>query len=140
MLEQVSIPVCSPSLVQGLELPVPAEKLARLPLATTKDHSTGWLDWFAAAGIDDTSKLDFVEFGDGGLAFDFATSGGGVALFTDNMLIQHELATGALVVVNPLAIKIRGQHLVYPETQHPDARILAFADWLKSVVARIHAG
>ncbi|PHQ96071.1 MAG: hypothetical protein COB40_09380 [Marinosulfonomonas sp.] len=133
------IPICSPSLVEGLALPVSAEQITRLPLATTKGHSTRWLDWFAAAGIDDTSKLDFIEFDDGGFAFDFATSGGGVALFTDNMLIRHELATGSLVVVNPLAIKARGQYLVYPETQQPDVRILAFADWLKSVVARIQA-
>ncbi len=135
-----TVPVCSPGLVEGLELPVSAEKIARLPLATTKGHSTGWLDWFAAAGIDDTSSLDFIEFDDAGLAFDFATSGRGVAMFFDISLIQHELSTGSLVIINPLAIKKRAIYLVYPETQHPDARILAFADWLKSVVARIQTG
>ncbi len=135
-----SVPVCSPSLVEGLDLPISAEQIARLPLATTKGHSSGWLDWFAAAGIDDTSSLDFIEFSDGGLAYDFATAGRGVALFIDLALIQHELSTGALVIINPLAIKKRAIYLVYPETQHPDAKILAFADWLKSVVARIQAG
>ena len=135
-----TVPVCSASLVDGLDLPISAEEVARLPLATTKGHSTGWLDWFAEAGIDDTSSLDFVEFDDGGLAYDYATSGRGVALWFDLPLIQHELSTGSMVIINPLAIKKRGIYLVYPETQHPNARILAFADWLKSVAARIQAG
>ena len=135
-----SVPICSPSMVEGLELPVSAEKVARLPLATTKGRSTGWLDWFSAAGIDDTSNLDFIEFDDAGLAYDFATSGRGVALFFDLPLIQHELSTGSLVIINPLAIEKRAICLVYPEAPHPDARILAFADWMKSVVARIQAG
>jgi len=135
-----AVPVCSPGLVEGLELPLSAEQVSRLPLATTKGHSTGWLDWFAAAGIDDTSSHDFIEFDDAGLAYDFATSGRAVALFIDLPLIQHELSTGSLVIISPLVIRKRGIHLAYPETQHPDARILAFADWLKSVVARIQAG
>jgi LysR family glycine cleavage system transcriptional activator len=135
-----TVPVCSPSLVEGLELPVSAEMVARFPLATTRGHSTGWLDWFAAAGIDDTSSLDFIEFDDSGLAHDFATSGRAVALFPDLPLIEHELSTGSMVIINPLAIKKRGIYLVYPEAQHPDARILAFADWLKSVGIRIQTG
>jgi LysR family glycine cleavage system transcriptional activator len=134
-----TVPVCSPILLEGLELPVSTDMVAQLPLATTMNHSTGWLDWFAAAGIDDTSNLNFIEFKDAGHAFDYATSGRGVALFNDITLIQHELSTGSLVIVNPLAINKRAHNLVYPETQHPDANILAFADWLKSVVARIQA-
>jgi LysR family transcriptional regulator, glycine cleavage system transcriptional activator len=135
-----TVPLCSPSLVEGLELPVSAEVIARLPLLTTKGHSTGWLDWFAAAGIDDTSGLDFIEFDDAGLAHDGATSGRGVALFLDVALIQHELSTGSMVIINPLTISLNyGIFLVYPETQQPGDKILAFADWLKSVVARIQA-
>jgi LysR family glycine cleavage system transcriptional activator len=139
MIYNKTVPVCSPSLVEGLELPVSAEQIARMPLATTKNHSTGWLDWFAVAGIEDTSNLNFIEFDDGGLALGFAETGDGVALVADIPLIQHELATGAMVIINPLTIKKSAIYLFYPETQHPDARILAFADWLKSVVARIQA-
>jgi LysR family glycine cleavage system transcriptional activator len=134
------VPVSSPSLVEGLDLPISAEKIARLPLATTKDHSSGWLDWFAAAGIDDTSGVEFIEFDDAGLAHDYATSGRGVALATDLPLIEHELSTGSQVIINPLVIKKRPISLVYPETPQSDVRIIAFADWLKSVVARIQAG
>ena len=136
-----TVPVCSPSLVEGLELPLSAEQVARLPLATTKGHTTGWLDWFAAAEFNETSNLDFIEFDDGGLAFDFATAGEGVAMATEIGLIQHELSTGSLIQINPLAITPKhGIYLVYPETQHPDAGILAFADWLKSIMTRIQAG
>jgi len=135
------IPVCSPSLVERLDLPISAEKIARLPLATTKGHTTGWLDWFAAAGIDDTSSFDFVEFGDGGLTLDYATAGEGVALVADMPLIEHELSTGALVIVNPLTITPNyGIFLFCPEARHPDAKTLAFADWLRSVVVRLRAG
>ena len=135
------VPICSPSLVEGLGLPISAEQIARIPLATTKGHSTGWLDWFAAAGIEDTSGFDFIEFGDAGLALDFATTGDGVALVTDITLIQHELVTGSLVIANPLRIAAREAiYMFYPETQHPDPRILVLADWLKSIAARIQAG
>ena len=135
------VPVCSPSLVDGLDLPVSAEKIAQLPLATTKGHTTGWLDWFAAAEFYDISSLEFIEFADGGVALDYATTGQGVTMVVDLPLIQHELSTGSLVIVNPLAITTKhGIYLVCPETQHPDARILAFADWLKSVAARLQAG
>jgi len=135
-----TVPVCSPSLVEGLELPLSAKQVAQLPLATTKGHTSGWLDWFVAAGIDDTSNFDFIEFDDAGLAFDCATSGRGVALFNVIPLIQHELATGSLVIISPLATNNRAHNLVYLETDHPDSNILAFADWLKSIVARIQAG
>jgi LysR family transcriptional regulator, glycine cleavage system transcriptional activator len=135
------VAVCSPSLVEGLDLPASAEQVARLPLATTRGHTTGWLEWFSAAGVDDTSGLDFIEFADGGLGFDFASGGGGVALVSDIPLIQHELSTGSLVKINPLTITLDyGIYLFCPEVQYPDARILAFADWLKSVAARIQAG
>jgi LysR family glycine cleavage system transcriptional activator len=135
-----SVPVCSPSLVEGMELPLSVEQVAQLPIATTKGHSTGWLDWFAAAGIDDTSNINFIEFGDVGGAFDYAGSGRAVALFFEFELNQHELSNGSLVIINPLAAKKRKLFVVYPETQHPDARILAFSDWLKSVIARMQAG
>ena len=135
------VPVCSSSLMEGLELPVSAEQIARLPLATTKGHTTGWLDWFSAAGIDDTSSLNFIEFETGGHTLDFATTGDGVALVADFPLIQHELSTGALVIINPLTItRDYGIYLFYPETQNPDPKILAFADWLKTVAAQIQAG
>jgi len=136
-----SVPVCSPNLVEGLELPISAEKIARLPLLTTKGHSTGWLEWFDAAEFNDTLNLDFIECDHGGLAFDLAAAGKGVAMYFDLPLIQHELSTGSLVRINPLGITLkRAIHLVYPETQYPDAKILAFADWLKSIVARIQTG
>ncbi len=135
-----TVPVCSPSLVEGMELPLSAEQVARLPLATTKGHSMGWPEWFAAAGIDDHANLDFTEFEDGGPAYDFATSGRAVTLIYKLPLIQHELATGSLIIVNPLVLKKRGLYIVYPEAREPDPRILAFTDWLKSVVARIEAG
>jgi LysR family transcriptional regulator, glycine cleavage system transcriptional activator len=133
--------VCSPSLLDGLEMPVSAEQIARLPLATTKGHTTGWIDWFSAAGIDDTSNFEFIEFDNGGLGLDFASTGEGVALVADIPLIKHELSTGSLVIINPLTVTLDyGIYLFFPETQHPAPRILAFADWLKSVVARIQAG
>ena len=135
-----SVPVCSPSLVEGMELPLSVEQVAQLPIATTKGHSTGWLDWFSAAGIDDTSNINFIEFGDVGGAFDYAGSGRAVALFFEFELIPYELSTGSLVIINPLAATKRKLYLVYPETPPPDPNILAFADWLKSVIARMQAG
>jgi LysR family transcriptional regulator, glycine cleavage system transcriptional activator len=133
-------PVSAPGLQEDMELPIPVKEIARLRLATTKGHSTGWIDWFAAAGIHDTSSLDFIEFCDGGLAFDFAATGEGVALISDLPLIEHELVSGTLVIVNPLSVTLNyGIYLFYPQSQNPDPNVLAFARWLQSVAARLRA-
>jgi len=143
-----SVPICTtrkavsaPSLQEDMEFPIPVEKIAKLPLATTRGHTTGWLDWFAAAGFHDTSNLDFVEFEDGGLAFDFAATGEGVALISDLPLIEYELTSGALVIVNPLTVTLDyGIYLFHPQTQNPDPNVLVFAKWLQSVATRLRAG
>ena len=131
-------PVSAPSLQDDVEFPIPVDKIAELRLATTKGHSTGWVDWFAAAGIYDVSNIDFIEFDDGGLAFDFAATGEGVALISDLPLIEHELVSGALVIVNPLTVTLHyGIYLFYPQTQSPNPNVLAFARWLQSVAIRL---
>lgn len=133
-------PVSAPSLQEYLQIPMPAEKIAKLRLATTKGHTTGWLDWFAAAGFQDTSNLDFIEFEDGGRAFDFAATGEGVALISDLPIIEHELSSGALVIVNPLSVTLDyGIYLFHPQSEHPDPNVMAFAKWLQSVATRLRA-
>ena len=135
------LPMSLPSLVDGMELPLSAEEIAQLPLATTPGHNTGWLEWFQAAGIEDTSGLNFVEFADAGLAMDYMTSGRAVALLNAEPLAEHELTTGAVQIISPLAVspKNAGIHIVYPEALGPNANVLAFVDWLKTVVARLRA-
>lgn len=134
-------PVSAPSLQEDMELPIPVEDIAKLRLATTKGHTTGWIEWLAAAGIEDMSDLEFIEFDDGGRAFDFAATGEGVALISDLPVIEHELVSGALVIVNPLTVTLEyGIYLFYPQSQHPDPNVLAFANWLQSVAKRLQAG
>ncbi len=134
-------PLSLPSLVDGLELPLSPQEIAKLPLATTPGHNTGWMEWFQAAGVEITSGLNFIEFADAGLAMDYMTSGRAVALLNAEPLAEHELATGAIKIISPLAVSPEnaGIHIVYPETSEPNPNVLAFIGWLKSIVARLRS-
>lgn len=123
-------PVCAPQLVAGRNLPLAAEEIAALPLASTARWRQEWAGWFAAAGCDGEAAA-VTEHDNRALAFDAALAGHAVCL-ADLRLTGSAEAAGNLVRINPLTIDLpQGIYVVYPETARPDPRVLAFADWLK---------
>ena len=74
------------------------------------------------------------------LAFDAALAGHAVCL-ADRRLTGSAEAAGSLVRINPLTIDLpQGIYVVLPETERPDPRVLAFADWLKDEARAVGDG
>ncbi|MDA5094069.1 LysR substrate-binding domain-containing protein [Aliiroseovarius sp. KMU-50] len=127
-------PVCAPSYVDGAPFPLPPDQIAKLTLGYIQGRETDWHDWFLAAGLEEVPQLMSVEYKNRARMLDLALSGNGVAL-ADARLTQTDEAQGQLLRLHPMTIPSpRGMYLVFPETPHPDPRILAFAEWLKSEI------
>jgi LysR family glycine cleavage system transcriptional activator len=124
-------PVCAPSLLEGMELPLSADQIATMKLGVARGHEEYWELWLARAGSRQTDGLDFVRFENRTLMLELALSGQGVSL-SDNLAVQLELASGQLVELHPMAVELKtGMHLVYPETTRPDPRLGVVADWMR---------
>jgi LysR family glycine cleavage system transcriptional activator len=133
------VPVAAPSLVQGVELPLTAKDIAKLPLAAVEGQEHYWHQWFKAAGQKPPARNRFSLHRHRGLALDFTLAGNAVAL-GDLPLVRNELGNGSLVRLSDVEITLdRGVHLAQPLGAYQDARVAAFGDWLAERVARISA-
>lgn len=132
-------PVVSPTLVQGLDLPLTGQQIARLPLAGVEGQERYWAQWFEADGSAMPADTAFSLHQHRGLALDFALAGNAVAL-ADLPLIRNELAIGSLVQLSPTTITLdRGIYLTEPGGPFKDARLSVFADWLVQKVSQLAA-
>jgi len=128
------IPVCSPELLQGVEVREPIDIL-KLPLISPSDP--WWQDWFAAAGV---KNVDLSRRPDNSLGVQqfegmAAIAGQGVALINP-FFFPDDLASGRLVKpFDLLATTDRSYWLVYPKARRRSAKIEAFRDWVLSEVA-----
>jgi LysR family glycine cleavage system transcriptional activator len=127
-------PVCSPDLLQGVELREPIDIL-KLPLISPGDP--WWQEWFAAAGV---RSVDLSRRPDNSLGVQqfegmAAIAGQGVALINP-FFFPDDLASGRLVQPFDLLAKTdRSYWLVYPKVRRRSAKIQAFRDWVLSEVA-----
>jgi LysR family glycine cleavage system transcriptional activator len=128
-------PVCSPSLLEGVELTGPGD-LLKLPLIGT--HDIWWSRWFAAAGMPD---LDLSERSDNTFQTQqyeaiAAMAGQGVAM-VNPFFFADEIASGRLVQMFDLVVPDgRPYWLVYPKARRRLAKIVAFRDWVLAEAAR----
>lgn len=134
------VPVTSPKLIAGEELPFSAAKIASFPLAAVEGQERYWGQWFAAASFEMPGACDISRHAQRALALDYAVAGNAIAL-ADLPLIRNELATGSLVQLSPTATTLdRGIHLATPDSPFLDKRLTAFADWLRRRVALLSGG
>ncbi|WP_201836688.1 transcriptional regulator GcvA [Microvirga zambiensis] len=127
-------PVCSPELLQDVELREPVDIL-KLPLISPSDP--WWLDWFAAAGVQDVDLSHRPDNSLGVQQFEgmAAIAGQGVALINP-FFFPDDLASGRLVKpFDLLATTDRSYWLVYPKGRRRSAKVQAFRDWVLSEVA-----
>lgn len=123
-------PVAAPTLVEGQELPMAAEQIARMPLGCLNGQEGDWPAWFAQAG-NDGPMTDLKSFDASTRAVDLAFSGQRVALIS-TLVVGQDVDAGRLVRLNQATLETnRAMHVVYPATEHPDRRILIFAEWLR---------
>lgn len=124
--------VAAPSLVMGRHLPMTLEDVAGLVLGDNALMPGKWTEYFEAGGLTETGPLTLVSYPDRARVNDMAISGAGVAL-VDRYLFAADVKAGRLVQLNPLEIPSeKAMYVVFPETDYPDRRVIAFADWLKA--------
>ncbi|MGI3186712.1 LysR substrate-binding domain-containing protein [Nioella aestuarii] len=123
--------VAAPSLVSGRTLPLTLEEIARMVLGDNALMPEKWPEYFEAGGLTDPGQLTVVSYPDRARVNDMAISGAGVAL-VDRHLFAADVQAGRLLQLNPLEIQSeKSMYVVFAETEYPDRRVLAFANWLK---------
>lgn len=128
-------PVCAPQLINGLQLPLSAQDILNLPLASGGRWRADWLAWAQAAGaeIDDPDKI--ADFESRAFMFDAALSGQAVILADARMTTADEIA-GSLVQLSPIKVdRPQGIYVVSEAKPNPDPRLQVFIKWLE-----LHAG
>lgn len=130
-----SAPCAAPSYVAGYTLPMQPENLCELTLAATAGREDEWYSWFDAVGYAPPQPPILVPYENRARALDLALSGHGVCL-ADLTLLRDDLASGQLVQLHPHEEQQSiGMYLVFPKSDQPDPRVLAFADWFKEELA-----
>jgi LysR family transcriptional regulator, glycine cleavage system transcriptional activator len=121
-------PVCSPELVQAVQLSAPAD-LLRLPLLHG-EVTEGWADWFQLVGLSSASLPIGVRVKDSCTLIEAAIEGQGVTL-AQHTLVAADLAAGRLL--RPFAPAIRSRHayhFVCPPAALAWGKAAAFRSWL----------
>ena len=133
LLDEVVLPVCAPSLLQGASSLSP-EAIAGLPLLQQSTRPDAWRQWFEAQGVAATQALSGARFELFSMTAAAAVHGMGLAL-VPQLLIHDELARGDLVVAcqQPLASG-RAYVLVCPERDDKTPALQLFVDWLLQAV------
>lgn len=133
-------PVCSPALLardgHAIER---ASDLLRFPLIhfdwmSRDPQAPTWRQWLATAGMIDPSltaidKTWALSFREELHAIDAVVAGQGIAICSD-VVVSHELKSGALVKAHPLSLPGYGFYLVSMAQHVRHAGIEAFATWL----------
>ena len=137
LFDNFIIPVCSPRLLQsGKPLKEPRDllnhTLAHIEWSRQGVTWPNWRMWMAAAGVDDFDGSNTIVFEASSNAVDAAMAGDAVAL-ADFAMVANDLSEGRLVQPFELSIKAApdyAYHLVYPEQNADDRRIVVFRDWM----------
>ena len=139
LLEEEVVPVCAPALLQRLGLPAAptAAQLSTLPLLQQSTRPTAWQQWFEQLGLSPANPLSGPRFELFSMTAEAAAHGLGAAL-VPQLLVEAELASGALVVASPHAMKSgRTYYLVMPEQadevmapSETSSTLGVFAQWL----------
>lgn len=135
LMGEVSVPVCSPSLIQGLPPLDDPRAVADLPLLQHTTRPLAWLEWFSQLGVSGTNALCGTRFDHFYMMIQAAIAGLGVALLP-RFLVQEELTAGRLILAAAQELKSSSAYwLVYPETKAHLPAVGNFRDWLLTVVS-----
>jgi LysR family glycine cleavage system transcriptional activator len=133
LLDEMVLPVCAPSLLQGGASLQP-EAIASLPLLQQSTRPDAWRHWFEAQGVSTPLALSGPRFEQFSMTAAAAAQGMGLAL-VPKLLIEPELARGELVVACDIPLtSSHAYYLVRPEHGDTPAAIQIFLDWLLALV------
>lgn len=130
-------PVCAPSLVDGIDLPIQCDRIAKMTLATAKGYQHAWYQFFDCAGYRPSSDLNFVEFENRALATEFAMAGHGVAL-PDIITTADEINSGQLTLLSKVRLRPEtGAFLVFHKARISDDNLRTISEWLRGLFAAL---
>ena len=131
------VPVAAPTVVEGQQLPLSPSEIAAMTLGFIDKDEEDWTNWLTLAGHKGGITGTILSYGNRARVIDLAFSGHGVAL-ADVKLTAPDVEAGHLVrLSNHRVASRRGMWLVYPETEFPDPRVIAFGEWFKGEVEAI---
>ncbi|MHA1529858.1 MAG: transcriptional regulator GcvA [Alphaproteobacteria bacterium] len=142
LMAEVSLPVCSPRLLQRdppLRRPedLRHHTLLHVQWRTEDDAAPSWRMWLRAAGIAGVDAERGPRFSIEGMALEAAIAGQGVAL-ASAALVEGDLEAGRLVRPFPTSASqptAFSYYLVYPEVKADDPKVMAFRGWVLAEVA-----
>lgn len=122
-------PVCSPALALDGPAALAGATLVHFEWRNPRPDSPTWQRWFAAAGQDGRGHAGGITFTDEAHAIQAALAGQGVALLS-LLLVEAELASGALV--QPFGPSLPGHiyHLVHPREGADREALAALRAWI----------
>ena len=142
LFDAVVAPVCSPSLLtNGAELQRPGDLLAHtLCYVDCKVNDMVWPNWrmwMNAAGIRDFDDSRCVAFADSSHVVQAILDGNAVGL-VELAMIAGDLAQGRLIKLFDVELTPApgyAYHLVYPEGDAEDPRVMALREWMLQEIA-----
>ena len=142
LMAEVSLPVCSPRLLERdppLRRPedLRHHTLLHVQWRTEDDAALSWRMWLRAAGVEGVDAERGPRFSIEGMALEAAIAGQGVAL-ASAALVDGDLKAGRLVRPFPASLSQAtafSYYLVYPEAKSGDPKVMAFRDWVLAEVA-----
>ena len=136
IIAEALTPVCAPSLLAGMTLPITAGALKDMPLLSIINCPTDWPNWLSA---NDCSDVDIPLRGNAletaEMAIRAAVEGLGVIVM-DRFLIETELRNGQLIDLFPDSRPVdNGYYFICDRHRWNDPIITAFHNWLVETMA-----
>jgi LysR family glycine cleavage system transcriptional activator len=129
LLDEVVLPVCAPSLLQGAASLLP-EAIANLPLLQQSTRPQAWRQWFEAQSVAAPQALSGARFELFSMTAAAAACGMGLAL-VPKLLVADELVRGELVVACERTLpNQRAYYFVQPEGTDTPPVTKIFLNWL----------
>ncbi len=127
-----AFPVCSPALREAAGSPRGPSDILRQPMiqVIAEARGLGWAEWFAAAGLPGAEPSDGPRFSNSGLAMQAALDGQGIALGRVALALDDLIAGRLVRLFNIDCFSDAAYHLVCPEGQQQNRKIVAFRSWL----------
>ena len=129
--DEAVVAVCSPALL-GRRRAFSAKAIAQLPLIQQSTRPDAWHAWFEAMQVEAPLARVGPRYELFSMACAAAAHGMGVAL-VPRLLIQTELARGALVLAHPSPLPSQRHYfLIYPDQANLPPSVQHFSTWLQS--------
>ena len=128
----VVAPMTALSVEDAGDLPLDPEEIAKMTLGYAPGQEDDWARWLTKAGLENPPRLNMIRYDNRALLIDLALSGSGVVL-VDQVMMATDLENGSISQLHPTTVeRDMAMWVVYPKTDRPDPRVIAFAEWLQA--------